>query len=657
MTQQVDVYKLIVEVEGAGTIGQMEEGLKNLKKELKKTDISTVAFADIQSAIADTEQKLGGLGQSVKQSGDKITNTYKKAAVGIVSGFQAAAGAMAIFTGGSEKSVQALIKLQALMALKDSVTGLIEARKGFSELSTIIGQKLTRAFSSAAASARALGAALGVGLILAALSLIIAKWDDIKEAISNVSKEQRKLLVDAEKLAVAEKERLEALKSSENILKLSGKTEREILKDQLKGTIAVFESNKQRLKAQEIILEAQIEAEKRNKEILKGLLSLISIPIELITRQIDFIGKALGKDFGLSTKWKESIAKLVFNPEDVKKEGQAALKAIRQEQKNLLNDRAGFVLRINELDKKAADDLKTRNEQAAKEAAERAQKLREAQYNEYLAAVKREEDLESARKLREKTNADELKTEREAQTSWLKQDYAQRQLDLYESYQQGLINQEQFNLQSLELEAERLSAEIAMKQFNGESTLELQNELAKLEIDITKNKNDQILKSEQDLHNAKWSLAQAGANALVQLGEFVNAQIGKQTAFAKAAALVQIGIDTARAYVDGLRIAQEGAKATGPAAPFAFPIFYATQVGAILSAVNKAKSLLGGGGGSSNSPSFSSSGVNAPVVNTSPLRTQQLNNITGDQRVHVLVKDINDGQRTVRVIDSNSFVV
>lgn len=80
------------------------------------------------------------------------------------------------------------------------------------------------------------------------------------------------------------------------------------------------------------------------------------------------------------------------------------------------------------------------------------------------------------------------------------------------------------------------------------------------------------------------------------------------TAAAKAAALAEIAINTGVGFVQGLDIAQKSAKATGPAAAFAFPIFYATQVAAVLGAASRAKSILesgnvsGGDGGGSSIP-------------------------------------------------------
>lgn len=76
----------------------------------------------------------------------------------------------------------------------------------------------------------------------------------------------------------------------------------------------------------------------------------------------------------------------------------------------------------------------------------------------------------------------------------------------------------------------------------------------------------------------------------------------------KIAALATIAINTAIGFIQGLDIAQKSASGTGPAAAFAFPIFYASQVAAVLGAAAAAKSALssgnsastsGGGGGSS----------------------------------------------------------
>jgi len=83
----------------------------------------------------------------------------------------------------------------------------------------------------------------------------------------------------------------------------------------------------------------------------------------------------------------------------------------------------------------------------------------------------------------------------------------------------------------------------------------------------------------------------------------------------KAAALVEIAINTGVGLMKGLTIAKDSAKAAGPAAAFAFPIFYATQVAAVLGAAAQAKSILESGKTSSVSQGGNIAPPQAPRFN------------------------------------------
>ena len=80
----------------------------------------------------------------------------------------------------------------------------------------------------------------------------------------------------------------------------------------------------------------------------------------------------------------------------------------------------------------------------------------------------------------------------------------------------------------------------------------------------------------------------------------------------KAAALIEIAIRTGVGYVQGLDIAQKSAQGTGPLAAFSFPVFYATQVAAVLGAAAQAKQILSSGGKSTPSSSIGIQGGQAP---------------------------------------------
>lgn len=114
--------------------------------------------------------------------------------------------------------------------------------------------------------------------------------------------------------------------------------------------------------------------------------------------------------------------------------------------------------------------------------------------------------------------------------------------------------------------------------------------------------------------DARQGVIDATSSALGSLSSL----FAEGTNASKGFALAQIAFDTATGFTQGLSIAQQTAKAAGPGAAFAFPLFYAAQVAAVLAAVGKAKDVLSkspkvGGSGSVSTPSAPS--VVAPAFN------------------------------------------
>jgi hypothetical protein len=119
---------------------------------------------------------------------------------------------------------------------------------------------------------------------------------------------------------------------------------------------------------------------------------------------------------------------------------------------------------------------------------------------------------------------------------------------------------------------------------------------------------------------AKQILLQAGFNALNSLTSIMFGEGKKAQAISKAITLTQIGIDTASAFSKLMAGSEAAAVATGPAYPFAKPIFYASGVVQILANVAKAKKALSGssssgGGGGSSAPSIPSAPSAPPSIN------------------------------------------
>ena len=198
-------------------------------------------------------------------------------------------------------------------------------------------------------------------------------------------------------------------------------------------------------------------------------------------------------------------------------------------------------------------------------------------------------------------------------------------------------------------EAARLEKQLADKILYNEFEIKLQEDLLKQEEEATAKK---ILLADQELQ-AKLALA----NAIGNIAGGLSALFEKGTTAAKIAGLAEIAIGTGVGFIQGLDIAQKGAKATGPAAPFAFPIFYATQIAAVLAAASRAKSVMtqvkGSGG-----PSFSVSPPTIPRVNsaaplaaqatTTTLNQAQINQIGNvAARAYVVESDVSGNQERI----------
>jgi len=167
---------------------------------------------------------------------------------------------------------------------------------------------------------------------------------------------------------------------------------------------------------------------------------------------------------------------------------------------------------------------------------------------------------------------------------------------------------------------------------------------------------EERIAQQKAIESARISIVNDSYLALNSLGELALGQQFKNTAVGKSLALAQIATDTALGFIQGLRIAQQTAVGTGPAAAFTMPVFYASQVAAVLGAANKAKSLLGGGGSVSAPSSQGGGGMSSqpPRIDTYQANRTPMN---ANQRVYVLEKDITDSQGRVARIRHNATLI
>jgi hypothetical protein len=199
-------------------------------------------------------------------------------------------------------------------------------------------------------------------------------------------------------------------------------------------------------------------------------------------------------------------------------------------------------------------------------------------------------------------------------------------------------------------ETERLEKAAAEAKAYNDFDTKLQQDLLRVEEESTAKKIE--------LADAELQAKLALANAIGNIAGGLSALFEKGTTAAKIAGLAEIAIGTGVGFIQGLDIAQKGAKATGPAAPFAFPIFYATQIAAVLAAASRAKSVMtqvkGSGGPSFNvsPPSIPRSSITAPLAaqaSTTTLNQAQVNQIGNvAARAFVVESDVSGNQERIQ---------
>lgn len=289
--------------------------------------------------------------------------------------------------------------------------GLQQAKQGF----VMFGQGAKTALQGVKGALLA----TGIGAFVVILGTIIAYWDDIKGAIDGVTSEQKKLNAAAAENLATEQDKLKSLESSDNTLKLQGKSEKEILELKIKQLDAVYEAQEAQLLTTLQTQEAQRAAEKRNKDILSGLLEFTMKPIEVLYKAIDAVGNALGKNFGLAQSINKANQEALVG-ENAEKEAarKKELDATIQQLKDLKEKRAGYQLGINKID----DD-------AAKAAAEKRTKAL-ADHKAHLDALQAQEAdawfaqqvAEEERKAKEKKDQEQKELDEQARLEKLAAD-------------------------------------------------------------------------------------------------------------------------------------------------------------------------------------------------------------------------------------------
>jgi hypothetical protein len=628
---------------------------KSMKSEIKELTIqaqqAVMQFGEFSPEALKAEKALAGARDRMEDFNDRVkaVNPDKFSKIntvvqGVASGFAAAQGAMALFGNESKDFEKTMIKLQGAMALAQGLEGLGKIQQQFGAIFKDVVSGAKKAFAAIKAGI----GSTGIGLILVALGAIVAYWDDIKEAVSGVSEEQKKLLADAKAQEKVEQGKLDTLNGQDSILKLQGLTEEEILKLKIQQTSAVITQLEAQLAAQETMKQSQIDAAQRNQDILRGVIQFLSYPLTLLLMTIDKVGEALGQDFGLEEAYSKGVAKMVFDPKEVAEEADAAIAETKKQLNTLKNTNAGYQLSINAIHTKAKEDKKKNDDDAAQKELDRLAQLEEDKKkmtNDALAAEASARDAARQKELALLTDEGER----------IQQEYSNKLAALQEAKAAELkavgdnaaaiaaIDQKYKDLEVVAT-AEVDAAELKLAEETAAKRKEILDKETADKADAAAKAlaaDEAMKKSKQDLFDASVGLA----NAIIGLA-------GEQSKVGKVLALSTIAADTAMSISNAMTTTTSPSPdniATGGIAGIAKYIALAAM---ILNNAKRAKDILKGGQPSASAPAQMNGGgmpqMSAPNISSS------LPSVSGfDTKVFVTEGDI---RRTTDRVDSTRKV-
>ena len=411
-----------INVEGTATVKQAGQMFTDLGNAVKQTKQEAEQLA-IQYGVNDTRTKeaisKAGEYRSKLEDLNKAINLNKSgfdqvftAVQGVAAGFELAGGAMALFGSESEEVQKILLKVQGAMVFAQGLKDLKEFAPAIKNVGMLIAGPLINAFRSFGVAARAAIASTGIGLLVVAVGTLVAYWDQIVESLGGVSKAQKDIIENQTKSTELAKEQLDDITAQENVLRLQGKTEEEILQLKIQGTKTLIAGLEAQLITQQQIKEQQVETAKRNKELLEGLIMFAYAPIEIILKGIDLALNALGRKSDLVGSFTSGLASFIFDPEEVEKKGNETIKATEKELASLKNTVAGYELGV----KKIREDNYKQQQEDLKKSKEEERRIEDEAFEQWLAQEVENDNY------RQRLEQERLAKEEEDFQNWIAQE-------------------------------------------------------------------------------------------------------------------------------------------------------------------------------------------------------------------------------------------
>jgi len=653
---------------------QYREAVQELQKVSAQYGETSEEAAKAARAAAELKDQIGFSKDLVNAfNPDAKFKAVEGAISGVMNGFQAFEGGLALLGVESDKVQEALLRVQSVMALTQGINGILEAKDAFSALGVVAKGALKGIKTELIAT--------GIGAFVVALGTAVAYWDDIKELATGVSKEQAEINLQLDKDIQSQEHKIDMLDVQQATLKLQGKSQKEINALVLKELNIQIAKEEQRLTAEKQKIKDEIESTKNYQnylawyirvtlEAMGQVVRLIALPFDLMIGQINLVSEALGKGKVFQKNLNEYISeglesasqytsKLIFNADEVAAEGQKTIQEMDKNLATLKNKRDQLILDNRESDKNAAAD-RTNTERAAaqeqiditRQMEEEKNRLMEEGRAKDLDAIRikyKYEQQEADKNFKEgklkKEDYDKLTNQatesKRADEKVINDKYDKIELDAFNAKEQERfkLEDEQYNAlqklrnsakeqELLEL-AQSYDAKFEAAKNNAELEKELTDQFNKDQAAIIKKYQDE--QDKIDKENAEKKKAEikalnefrlnAAKDTLQMVSDLTELFAGKSEAQQKKAFQIQKAVNIANAVIDTYKAAN-AALASAPL-PFNYIAMAATITAGLLNVKKiasqkfQATGSSGGGGGGSNAPAGAPMTANFSTIGSS----------------------------------------
>jgi len=588
MAKIVTVADVQLQLTGQESLTELNNKLEYAKENVKDFSLAYgESSEEVKKAKTQVTELEGAVESLNEKSLKKTKDNFKKidsSSKSIVNGFKQMKNAASNLNSENVDLLGSVENLHAGFSnIKNSASNILgifkngNLSKTFANIGNAIKTKVVGGLNLAKTAGKAFLASLGIGLIITGISLIIENWEKLIGLIGLGKSESQKNLDIAQEAVKVEQGKLDAIGAQENILKLQGLSEKEILKLKQDQLAMVIKKQRVELDAAKVNKANEVARAERNKRYLKNVLKGISLALTLILKAADQVGKFLGKDWGLEDKIFDPIAELMFDPEEVAAEGDKTIEEAEKKLKKLENQQAGFQLKVNSINKKAADKNKKTADEAAAKKIEDDKLAKEEQ-----AKLKQEakEIAEAAAREKKERETDEFELRKQD----LKAKYLEEKAILIAQGIETKTLKSNYDAELLQIEADKLKKEQDLR--DTAAAEKRANEEADANASIKQKEKEAAAKAA--IEQSAYNTAAAFSNLIGELG---NENIKVQ----KAQALIQIGIDTASAISSLVKMSQAN-PANAPTGGIAGALQFATGLLQIGTNMAKAANILGSSG-------------------------------------------------------------